>query len=278
MIKFCEGTLLAKAAGPLVFCLIAEKTASFMRSIHLLRPKNYLLFKEEFIMNTIIINEKDLKKIYDYEGTHHFENFIFNDFRIVIKFSYYKAVYRIHKEKNIYEVEYRTISGEAIKECKCKFEETEEGMRFIDHPNGSLVEAKIGFLIDQDETLTNEEILKETMDLFANHMYFICILEQYIMNKSYERKAIQKESFCIKPNRSNGKKKGSKKKITQFLLNDIVEYISHSGSKHDITCECWVVRGHFRHYKTGYITWISSYEKGKARNTNKKLNDNVYKI
>lgn len=32
-----------------------------------------------------------------------------------------------------------------------------------------------------------------------------------------------------------------------------------------ITCPCWSVRGHYRHYKTGKTVWVSPYTKGKER-------------
>ncbi len=35
--------------------------------------------------------------------------------------------------------------------------------------------------------------------------------------------------------------------------------------KHEIACPCWSVRGHYRHYKSGKVVFIESYEKGKSR-------------
>ena len=32
-----------------------------------------------------------------------------------------------------------------------------------------------------------------------------------------------------------------------------------------ITCPCWSVRGHYRHYKSGKTVWVSPYTKGKER-------------
>ena len=36
-------------------------------------------------------------------------------------------------------------------------------------------------------------------------------------------------------------------------------------------CEAWMVRGHYRHYKSGKVVYISPYKKGKG-----KLNDKIY--
>lgn len=62
-----------------------------------------------------------------------------------------------------------------------------------------------------------------------------------------------------------------------YLFRDIVRYVNHKKQKekHNITCECWGVRGHYRHYKTGKVVFIHEYEKGKKRNEIK-ANDKTY--
>lgn len=34
---------------------------------------------------------------------------------------------------------------------------------------------------------------------------------------------------------------------------------------HEINCECWCVRGHYRHYSSGNVVFIKSYKKGKNK-------------
>lgn len=53
-----------------------------------------------------------------------------------------------------------------------------------------------------------------------------------------------------------------------YLFRDIVKYVEHKRQreKHNITCECWGVRGHYRHYKSGKVVFIHEYEKGRKRN------------
>lgn len=59
-----------------------------------------------------------------------------------------------------------------------------------------------------------------------------------------------------------------------FLLEEIIEYVNEKGEKvspnktgRTMMCDCWSVRGHYRHYKNGKIVFIKSYLKGKKRNS-----------
>ena len=219
-------------------------------------------------MNTIIINEKDFNKIVNYEGSHYFENFIFNEFRLISKRENYKMVYKIKMNGNIFEVKMRRIQDLDFKECEFIFAEEEDELKFIESPHGELVEFYASQLLDLYSSDSNTEIIRKLNALIHGEMIFISAVKQYIMNESYERKTIQKESCKNENCISRQTKSKNTKTVKQFLLNDIVEYVSHSGRNHNINCECWVVRGHFRHYKNGRVTWISAYEKGKSRNSN----------
>lgn len=68
----------------------------------------------------------------------------------------------------------------------------------------------------------------------------------------------QQKEHIIRP-----KKDGNK----TYLFRDIVKYVNHKKAqqKKHITCECWGVRGHYRHYKNGKVTFIHEYEKGAKR-------------
>lgn len=52
-----------------------------------------------------------------------------------------------------------------------------------------------------------------------------------------------------------------KKKILAVVLGLT---IAKSGNR-AITCPCWSVRGHYRHYKSGKVVFIKNYEKGKEK-------------
>ena len=65
------------------------------------------------------------------------------------------------------------------------------------------------------------------------------------------------------------KKRNRENKI--YLLDEIVDYVNENGltiaksGNRAITCPCWEVRGHYRHYKSGKVVFIKNYEKGKEK-------------
>ena len=65
-----------------------------------------------------------------------------------------------------------------------------------------------------------------------------------------------------------------------LLLDDIISYVSNSyipsASHHEIKCPCWEVRGHYRHYKSGKVVFVSSFKKGKNRETVKPKGKEYY--
>ena len=90
----------------------------------------------------------------------------------------------------------------------------------------------------------------------------------YIMNTPRDK--------IIKPKTSK-EKIGKTTRITNsntdkiYLLDEIVDYVNENGltiaksGNRAITCPCWDVRGHYRHYKSGKVVFIKNYEKGKEK-------------
>lgn len=233
-------------------------------------------------MNTIMICEKDLKTIADYENTRYFEGFIFNDFRIICKQEDYKTVYKIKTNGDINDVIYRMIKDGEFYDCEFSYRENKEGVEYIKQPKGELVDKYMSSMID-GHTISNADM--ETINTiigerFMSMLYLIRMIKQYIMNKSYEREVIQKEAKSVVKSGSKSKAKTNRTELQNevFLLDDIIKYVSHSGRHHTYSCEAWGVRGHFRHYKSGKVVWISEYEKGKKRNTGIKTTSKTYII
>ena len=230
-------------------------------------------------MNTIIVYKKDFEKIKNYNAKHKFENFVFDEFKVIFKQEDKKIVYNIRIDGDINYVQYRMIGNGSFRDAKFSFRDEGETMRYVNGPKGELVDKYIDGLIKHG--LSNDEIIKIVSDTFMAESAFIATLKQYIMNESYERKTIQKTSSAHHAcGRGECKKTTSRPKrvIVEYLLDDIVEYVSHSGRRNDVRCECWGVRGHFRHYKSGVVAWIKPYEKGKKRNTGKINNGKIYTI
>lgn len=233
-------------------------------------------------MNTIMISEKDFKeKLINYKGEKYFENFIFNEFRIIMKHDDYKVIYKVHIENNVIEVKYRIIQNCSYNDCKLKFAECEEGWKFIEKPNGELIDKYIQNMVNKyGDSISDERIIQTLTDWMNAEVGFIVRLKQYIMNESYKRTIIQKVSCKTSMTKNENTKKGNRarKPVVQFLLGDIIEYVNSNRREFNITCECWNVRGHFRHYKNGKVSWIPSYEKGKKRNTNSSVIEHIYNI
>ena len=86
----------------------------------------------------------------------------------------------------------------------------------------------------------------------------------YIMN--YQRD--HKEAHPI-PRKYSREHRVSTSNNKVYLLDDIVKYVHDNyvsqGGTHNIQCECWGVRGHYRTYKSGKQVWINAYKKGKKR-------------
>ena len=74
-------------------------------------------------------------------------------------------------------------------------------------------------------------------------------------------KQVRKKSHGKKTSRKGGRKIRLLKTYT--LVRDTPIHINHKHGK--ITCPCWGVRGHYRHYKSGKVVFIEAYQKGKDR-------------
>lgn len=74
-------------------------------------------------------------------------------------------------------------------------------------------------------------------------------------------KRVQKKSHGKKNIRKGRRKVRLLKTYTLIRENPIT--LPHGHKK--ITCPCWGVRGHYRHYKSGKVVFIKPYQKGKNR-------------
>lgn len=77
---------------------------------------------------------------------------------------------------------------------------------------------------------------------------------------------------------SNNSKKNNSKTDKEYSLDQVIyKYAKHiNHSTHNITCDHWEVKGHFRHYKNGKISYVSPYSKGK--NKEAKLKDKNWRL
>lgn len=212
-------------------------------------------------MNTIIIrNEEELKEVLKTNSSIFFKDFIFKEYRLKVNFLDSTWVLNVTSYGFKHHVKARLIKGYDSKEIIFDYLSDEEKVEVLSNPlpTGSLVDYGI-------DTLDNNDYIINAIKL--------CIslnerTREYIMSKSFERTTVVKNKKINKNRTTSKRNNKSKKDDTIFLLNDIIAYTcaNETGIKHNITCDCWTVRGHYRHYKSGKVIFIGDYRKGKNKN------------
>ncbi len=87
------------------------------------------------------------------------------------------------------------------------------------------------------------------------------------MKKKYKKSEKPNKEIKV---REKAEKEKSKSKIHYITVDDAVSLMHQTKeSGYKVTCECYGVRGHYRHYKTGKIVFIKPYLKGTKRNESK---------
>ena len=252
-------------------------------------------------MNTIIVDYDTFSNIvydFDYdnmESVKLFDNFIFNNFCIDIDLEPAKCLNGNKRKKCFVEFFNGAKNGKAKIECVndmgyCTYKVAAKW----NFGNG-IFESK-GIELD----LECSEMKKRVFEEFAQcpsgleyQTYCDGVLEQYhfeaeseinlilrlcnrILINSANREEVVRKTLHNKKN-SNNTGKSSENKV--FLFNDIIKYIyeesTSNSSKKNINCPCWSVRGHYRHYKSGKVVFVRSYEKGKDKGNSKAV-DKTY--
>lgn len=179
-----------------------------------------------------------------------FENFIFQDFNLVVD--------------GLREINPSYIVKWQKKELRSMF--------FTVHENGE----KYG---EYQWLMTGNDITRGTLFEIPPHGFpekerkiardaarLILFYMGYIMN--YPRGHKQ---ACLSSHRYSHEHRVSTAQNKIYLFDDIVKYISEKyipeNEHHSIQCPCWEVRGHYRHYKSGKVVFIQSYRKGKDRDS-----------
>jgi hypothetical protein len=99
---------------------------------------------------------------------------------------------------------------------------------------------------------------------------------RYCVDKAMNREIIEKPITQKRYKPINERSKSKKK--TEYKLFEIIrKYEKHMNhNRHNMTCEHWEVKGHFRHYKSGKVVYIKPFSKGK--NKNAKVENRVYSL
>ena len=223
-------------------------------------------------MNTIIINSDFICNIgYDKYKVKTVDYFCFEKFKIVCP---------EYKKRIIVELENGTKIGKARIYCGIPDRILSVEWDFKNHE----------YDFNESQAITNNCVIpgEKVSDEQEKFEYFMNVKEvldicYYIMTANRDKNVKKRKTSKSIENKSNSnrRQKICDKKV--YLLDEIVEYVNENdltakiSGMHTINCPCWSVRGHYRHYKSGKVVFVKSYEKGKEKGKTRPK-DKVYMI
>ena len=102
---------------------------------------------------------------------------------------------------------------------------------------------------------------------------FVFCLIQYVMLHGAEKVSFHKEyRKALKPARASQLvapyTQPGKVRVLDIsaTAEEVREYVRRESAVHTWHCPAWGVRGHYRHYKTGKVSYVKPYVKGKNKN------------
>ena len=95
----------------------------------------------------------------------------------------------------------------------------------------------------------------------ATPMMFMAYAVHLAMNREYKYMEVTNKQYAPITERKQYKKKQELKLFDVIRVYE--KHVNHN--RHNITCERWDVKGHFRHYKSGKVVYIEPFEKGKGK-------------
>lgn len=226
-------------------------------------------------MNTILIKKDDIYKLTNYEIKDETllglidTGFMFDKF--LVRFEPCDVVYKVKIDEDWNYKVIQIVNGNSIYLSEKQIYKSTYNL--LD----DVYEADKKAIKDAEKYFTRNGDVKIKVQVGTAE--FIMKLMCYIMDEDLHREVLYKESVeheGIVAEISNDVKRKIDNKV--YSLNNIIRYVSacKSGIHKNITCECWSVRGHYRHYKNGKVTFIKSYTKGVKRNETPR--DKVYEL
>lgn len=182
--------------------------------------------------------------------------FIFNEYMLVIKGEYFGRTLNI-----VYKVKVDGYGNEQkinIREVMIH----DDGYRDITEITTTVNK----FLDGLEKSIEYEIKGKEKNKIFESDrvlapMYFMRYCIKKAMNQEYIE--IEHTNKKYKP---ISERKEYKKKKEYKLFEIIRKYQRHINSnRHNMKCEYWEVKGHFRHYKSGKVVYVKPFAKGKKK-------------
>ena len=211
-------------------------------------------------MNKIIITDKEWEKISTFLDGHYIvphSEFCFSEFEFVFSWQ----VYKVYVRDGTYDFGVTLRSFDDRVGLIFSYEQHKDAwkqeVRFYDAMPDT------DFVKTVEKYLTKELSNKRTQG--ENIFLLILGTMEYIIHCPRNHKI----AYPI-PRKYSREHRISTSQNKVYLLDDIVKYVHDNyvpqGGTHNIQCECWGVRGHYRTYKSGKQVWINAYKKGKKRN------------
>lgn len=237
-------------------------------------------------MITLKITEEQLKTIYDWYEKNYGETtpvgwneeFIFEKYELETMAKGDKSWIKVDKKTKTLSI---SLTHNGIRKFTFRF-----GVDRVEDEKVMLSEVCEGPLFENilsNKNISSDEAVKVLQETVAFHLGMVYVIETYIMSKQKDRKIkyVEIDEHEVKTHNSNGKKRKriKKREDKPVVINfdDIVSGHIMKGHKHEIRCAKWPVRGHYRHYKSGKVIFVKSFEKGKDRNKGKNV-DKTYII
>lgn len=129
---------------------------------------------------------------------------------------------------------------------------------------------------------TMDKSLEEYDKLEAVYKYICGLAFRTVMYINYKMLSDRVEKNIpfkdnIQENKTENKTEKTEKKY--YSLCEAIKYISKShGGHHEIKCEKWSVRGHYRKYKNGKTIFIKEFTKGKKKDETIQIKQKIYMV
>ena len=106
----------------------------------------------------------------------------------------------------------------------------------------------------------------------ADHVLAPMYFMRYCVKKAMNQEVVEVEKTTKKYKPMNERKENKPKK--EYKLFELIrKYQKHiNKNRHNMTCDYWEVKGHFRHYKNGKVVYVKPFAKGKNKNNHKEIN------
>lgn len=110
----------------------------------------------------------------------------------------------------------------------------------------------------------NKEIDKDVVEAMEKCFCLFDYIQSKAMKEKHRTEKVRRQAQKKEQTSSNTHQAPGSIKITNGI-HYFYKYEEKTETAHHMNCELWSVRGHYRHYKSGKVSYIAPYQKGKAR-------------